>query len=235
MRLKSVIILIVFVNQLVVFSQHRGKRLHRFEHQKFHFGAMLGTTSTSYNFSLNTTGLLEDSIQQINFLRGPGLAIHLPVVSWNPVYNLNIRTVPSLSFHESKVQYLFQKEGKLENREQSLTPTNLNFPLLIKLNTKRLTNFSAYAITGLCYSLDLSSNQKTEIDINDPILRLKRHDFSYHVGGGFDFFLEYFKFGIDLKISRGINNLLLQDNTWPSKGLTQVKSSTFWISITFES
>ncbi len=228
-----------FLGSLVIFhgfvySQRNGKNYPQFEYKDFHFGAMLGTTSTTYKYEINDAGLLQDSIQHMQFNRMPGFAIHVPVISWNPHAVFNVRFVPSISFHETEIRYQYLNRGKLKEKVTRTQPTVLNFPLLLKLNTKRLNNFSAYAISGFSYSLDLASQDGVLQNSEDPILKLKRHDFGYQVGGGFDFYLEYFKFGIDIKLSNGITNLLIQDNTFFSNPLSSLKSQIWWFSLTFE-
>ena len=80
----------------------------------------------------------------------------------------------------------------------------------------------------------MASQEDVDQSISDPIVKLKKHDFAYHVGGGFDFFLPYFKFGIEIKLTNGIKNLLIQDDTFYSSPLESLKSQTWWFSITFE-
>ncbi len=232
MRTFFFVSLVIF--QGFVYSQRNGKNYPHFEYKDFHFGAMLGTTSTSYRYEINDAGLLQDSILFMQFNQMPGLAIHVPVISWNPHAVFNIRFVPSISFHETEISYQYTNRGKLKEKITRTQPTVLNFPLLLKLNTKRLNNFSAYAISGFSYSLDLASQEGVLQNSEDPILKLKKHDFAYQVGGGFDFYLEYFKFGIDIKLSNGISNLLIQDNTFYSNPLNSLKSQIWWFSLTFE-
>lgn len=177
---------------------------------------------------------MQDSIEQITLNPMPGLGIHVPVISWNPHPVFNLRLVPSISFHETEFRYTYLSYGKLKQKSTRTQPTLLNFPLLIKLNTRRLNNFSAYALTGFCYSLDLASQQAVDQRPEDPIVKMKKHDFSYQVGAGFDFYLPYFKFGLDIKISNGINNLLIQDHTFFSQPLSGLRSQCWWFSLTFE-
>ena len=113
-------------------------------------------------------------------------------------------------------------------------PVNLNFPIFVNMNTKRLNNFSAYAFGGAGSSLDLSSQTDVAQSIKNPILNIKQHDFTNNVGGGFDFYLPYFKLGIEIKTTQGINNLLIQDNTFFAAPLESLKSRMWWFSITFE-
>ena len=195
---------------------------------------MLGTNSTSYNVRFKTNILQYDSVLNITLQSRPGIAIHIPLISYNTHETVHFRFLPSISFHETNFNYLYYSKGRLLEKSYRTEPVNLNFPLFLKLNSKRINNFSAYAIGGAGYSLDLSSNQDVDQTIGDPVLKLKKHDFNYHLGGGFDFYLPYFKFGLEIKTSRGINNLLIQDETFYSSLLESLKSRMWWFSITFE-
>jgi hypothetical protein len=215
-------------------AQRGGRNLYDFEYRNFHFGTMLGTNTTTYSYTLNPANIEGDSIKQIAINRMPGFAIHIPVVSWNPHSTVNIRTVPSISFHETEFSYTYLSKGKLKTKATRTQPTLLNFPILLKLNTKRINNFSAYAISGFSYSIDLASQEDVDQGLAEQILKLKKHDFAYHVGGGFDFYMPYFKFGMEIKLSNGLTNLLIQDDTFFSSPLSSLKSHTWWFSITFE-
>lgn len=208
--------------------------MHDFEHRKFFFGTMLGINTTTYNYQLNTDKISTDSIKRISINSQPGFAIHLPVFSYNPIPVLGFRTVPSISFHETEFVYTYVQKDKLKTKSTRTQPTLINLPLLVKLSTKRLNNFSAYAISGFSYSIDLASQKDVDQTLSEPIIKLKQHDYAYHVGGGFDFYMPYFKFGVDIKLTNGINNLLIQDNTFFAKPLSSLKSHIWWFSITFE-
>lgn len=234
MNFKRIILAVFLLGAFVSFGQRYGKNYPNFERKKFHFGTALGTTSTGYRYELNQDFTKFDSVIQVSVERGPGFAIHLPLVSWNPHPTFHIRTIPSLSFHETVFNYTYVKKGENKLKATRNQPTLLNFPILLKLNTKRLTNFSAYALGGFGYSYDLASQDEVDQDLTAPILKLKKHDFNYHVGGGFDFFLPYFKFGIEIKLTNGIKNLLIQDETFFSTPLRSIKSQVWWFSITFE-
>ena len=215
-------------------AQRQGKNLPQFDFKKFYGGTMLGTTSTTYAYEINAANLGTDSIQQITLNSGPGISIQIPVFTWNPHPVINLRFAPSISFHETQFLYTYYSKGKLKTKSTRTQPTPLNFPLLLKLNTKRLNNFGAYAISGFSYSYDLAGQENVDQSLGDPIVKLKRHDFAYHVGGGFEFYLPYFRFAVELKLTNGINNLLIQDNTFFSSPLSSLRSKIWWFSITFE-
>ena len=48
--------------------------------------------------------------------------------------------------------------------------------------------------------IDMASNKDVDNEtaaLGDQIVKLKKTDFGIEVGGGFDFFLEYFKLGVE--------------------------------------
>ena len=215
-------------------SSRYGKNLHNFERRKFHFGAHLGGNYSTFRYELKTEFNEADSLKHIDIKGGPGMSIQLPLVSWNPIYNLNFRFLPSLSFHETVFTYSYMKKGELKTRSHRSNPTNLSCPLQVKLNSKRMNNFGAYAMGGFAYTYNLTSEHDVEQLLSDPIIKMKPHDFAYQVGGGFDFFLPYFKFGIEIKMVSGIKNILIQDDTFFAAPLESLKTYGWWFSLTFE-
>ncbi|HRG39732.1 MAG TPA: PorT family protein, partial [Bacteroidia bacterium] len=103
--------------------------------------------------------------------------------------------------------------------------------------SKRVKNFGAYILAGGGYSLDLSSKRKvdnTGLGVNDQIVKLKRDDFFYEGGAGAEFYLQYFKFAIEAKVSMGTLNMLQKDNTVFANAIDKLKTKVLTISITFE-
>src|SRR5204863_9989855 len=105
-----------------------------------------------------------------------------------------------------------------------------------KLRSKRVHNFGAYLLAGGSYNLDLASKRKIVNTTNpkEQIVKLARDDFSYEMGTGAEFYFEYFKFAIEAKLSIGIKNMLIKDNTVFSNSIDRLNSKIFLISITFE-
>jgi hypothetical protein len=147
---------------------------------------------------------------------------------------ITLRFVPNLSFAERNLQYYFEGHDTIV-RTKKIESTFINFPLDIKLRSKRVGNFGAYIIAGGGYSLDLASKRKVQnTSGTDAIVKLKRDDIFYEVGAGAEFYLEYFKFAIEGKLSIGTVNLLVKDNTVFSSSIDKLNSKIFLISITFE-
>jgi hypothetical protein len=111
----------------------------------------------------------------------------------------------------------------------------LDFPLLLKLRTNRVNNFAAYALVGAKYSRDMQTQEDVDQALgNETIIKLQRNDYSVDAGGGFDFFLPFFKFSIEMKTAFGIPNALIQEETRFSSPLDRLRTRTFIISICFE-
>jgi hypothetical protein len=117
--------------------------------------------------------------------------------------------------------------------------TFLIFPLEAKIQSKRLNNFSAYVIGGGGYMLDLNSRKKSaggpvgpnQLDNN---VKLKRDDYFYSAGAGTDFYLQYFKLGLEIKLLIGTKNLLNPENSIFTNSIDKVRSRMAVFTITFE-
>ena len=210
-----------------------GSKYVQFDRKKFHFGFALGVNTADFNYAINLDSTNTDSIYNISINKQPGFNLGI-VSSWNINENIHFRFVPSLSFQEREFVYSYKAYGKAVSRVSRLESTTLDFPIMLKLRTKRINNWAAFFLTGMQYSLDLASQSKTAIDLNNPISKMKQHDFSYQFGGGFDFFQEYFKLGLELKVSNGLRDVNIHDNTFYTKPLTYMNTKVWWFSITFE-
>ena len=81
----------------------------------------------------------------------------------------------------------------------------------------------------------MQSEKDVKNEIADQILvKTDNNDFAVEFGGGVDFFLQYFKFGIELKMAVGVKNLLIPEATQFSNPIESLRSRTLLISFTFE-
>jgi len=235
LKLKKHILILTLFGLLAKVSAtaQSGTNYMQFDRKKFHFGFALGTNSANFNYKFKIDSTNVDSVINVNIQKQPGFNLGI-ISSWNINQVIHIRFVPSLSFQERIFTYNYKLKGELKTRTSRLESTTLDFPIMLKLRTKRINNFAAYFLTGLQYSLDLASQSKTAINVNDPIMKMKQHDFAYQFGGGFDFFMEYFKLGLELKVSNGLRNVNIPDGTFFNAPLTDLRTKVWWFSVTFE-
>lgn len=219
--------------------------LPNYYNEKLHFGFTLGINRT--NFIIHPV----DHFERFDTLKGvvsyPKLGFNLGIVSELRLHKyLTLRFVPNLSFAERNLQYDYTAprfdtahvlvEMTDYSKVKSIESTFLNFPIDLKLRSTRVKNFAAYVLVGAGYSLDLASKRKTKNsnDPNEQIVKLQRDDYSYEVGAGAEFFLQYFKFAIEGKMTLGTKNLIIKDNTIYSDAVDKLNSKIFLISLTFE-
>jgi len=235
---KIVILLIAFGLFTNVYGQRETtKNLPKFDHRFMHFGFLLGINSA--NFVLQRTPP-NDSIPDSAFIVEPSAVtgFNLGIISamhFGEYFSL--RFTPNLAFSSRNIEYTFETFDGTKRYTKAIESTLINMPLGIKYKSARVNNFSAYIIAGASYSLDLASNAKAKnlsTNPKDVIVKLKRDDFMGEIGFGTDFYLEYFKFGIELKMSYGIRDLLEHDNTQFSDPIDKLSSKMFLLSLTFE-
>ena len=67
----------------------------------------------------------------------------------------------------------------------------------------------------------MQSQENVNQQLGDDILRIEAGNYSVDLGGGFDFFIPFFKFSIETKRVRNENVLIQDDNdfTNPIEGL----------------
>jgi hypothetical protein len=217
-------------------QKERPKNLQRFDSRKYHFGFILSFNSATYYIDYVNDYSFSDSINNILLDRQPGFDLNI-VGSFNPTHNINFRFTPGLAFQERQLTYsIYQNDTTNKTYLKKIESTYLNFPLYLKLRTDRINNFAAYAIGGAYYGLDMANNRQliNMGSMEQLTIKTKRSDWGYSVGGGFDFFLQYFKFGIELKFNVGMKNILNQDNTYFAAPLESIRTGSWVFSLTFE-
>ena len=151
---------------------------------------------------------------------------------------LDLRFVPSLSFGERILNYDIKAwdEGVPQRIEttKSITSTFVEFPLELKYKSKRLNNMRAYVLVGAAYTLDLASQKKAQKSSSDVTVKINKNDILLSAGAGLDFYTDYFKFGVQAKMSYGINNLINYEDNIYTNSIESLRSKVFLLSFTFE-
>ena len=239
MKLKyiSIVILVLFSLNVKAQDPNEKGNLTHYYNQPLHFGFALGINRA--NFSIDPSQHFErfDSLQKVE--QSPSVGFNLGIVSDLRLHKyLTLRFVPNLSFVERSLIYTFSGIDTTIVRTKTIESTFVNFPLDLKLRSKRVKNFGAYLLGGAAYALDLASKAKvpltTNPNPNEQIVKLVRDDFYYEVGTGTEFYLQYFKLGLELKLSMGTINILKKENTIFSNSINKLNSKILMFSITFE-
>ena len=233
--IKYLIILLLFLSINDVYGQKRKKpqNLMRYDYKKLHFGFTLGINELNFNIKKNSTIITNDTL--LSLLSSSQKGFNLGIVS-----NLRIgkytdlRFIPTLVFGERQLQYRFVDSNGIYNKEiKRIESTLIDFPVYIKYKSARYNNFRTYVIWGLKYSMDIASQDKID-DEGKEIVKLKKNDIMGEIGFGIDYYLEYFKFSPQIKLSYGIINLLSKDKTVYTKSINHLSTNSWMISFTFE-
>tara|TARA_Y100000589_G_scaffold3897_2_gene3469 strand:- start:3212 stop:3910 length:699 start_codon:yes stop_codon:yes gene_type:complete len=231
--MKSFLILILIIS----FSSLLGQRgvnqnLKGFdENNRVHFGMILGINQLNANLTVNNSIFTEDTIYSLNIKSSPGFNIGV-VTDFHVGNSWDIRALPTLIFGERYFEYLIPTEHGLFLDKRQSESTYVSTPVEIKYKAERYGNWRPYLTGGGFAAYDMVSQKNTLESIS--VVRLKKWDFGYTVGFGFEFFLEYFKFSPQFKWDKGIRNMIIKDNTPFTNIIDNFRSNTFTISFTFE-
>ena len=222
----------------VVSAQY--SKLSDFDDKMIHFGFALSFNNADYYIQRSIDHQFsDDSLQSLIVASKPGFTLGvISSINFNPNFKLRF-AIPSLSFQERDLEYTYldPSNGATYKMIKAIRPVYLEFPAMFKFRTDRINNWAAYGITGIRFGIDMASDK----DVNnlsasreDQIVKLKKTDFGFEVGGGFDFFLEYFKFGVELKLGAGMINIHLNEGTSFDNPIDFLRSKVYTLSLTFE-
>jgi len=164
----------------------------------------------------------------------PSPGFHILVVSnFRLGEYFDFRFLPGVSFGQRTLNF-FDNKDSLINSNHKLESNYLEFPFILKYKAKRLNNFRPYIVTGTNFRVDLA---KTLSEDDGVYIALKRMGIYYEVGAGIDFYMPYFKFSTELKVSYGLNNVLRQRDSSHAQYqdvISRLNSSIVMLSFYFE-
>ncbi len=195
---------------------------------------MLGLNQSGYYLDRRADPPIDDTLKSLVPVDKPGFDLGIiSVLHFND--QATLRFVPNLSFQERLLEYTFKGDSLDEFVEKRVNSTFINLPLNFKYRSARINNAAAYLIAGGRFSIDMASDQDVDNSVSDEIVvKMDAEDFAGQIGAGFDFFMEYFKFGIELKLSVGMKNMIINDNTRFSEPIERMRTRQLLLSLTFE-
>ncbi len=232
------------------------QNLPRRDYEKIHFGFVLGANQMFFsikpysNFSqifyysdFVKDDIPCDSLKIYSIESTPTNGFTVGIVSNLRLGNyFDLRFVPSLLFGERYMNYSFMRYWSSDVKDpivlltipQNISSTFISLPFTLKYKSKRLNNLRGYVFSGANFVIDLASNAKKKQNNEDIQIRLKRNDIMVEFGAGFEFYTPFFKFGTEVKIGYGMNDILIRENNIYSAGIDRMNSKIFQLSFTFE-
>lgn len=247
----SLILLLIVVQADAYAQKRKVQNLPSYDLAPYHFGFILGLNQMLFSVKpVENLPFIKWEPQQAADLFADSVYVYSVTSSPTPGFTIGIlgnlrlgnytdlRFIPSLSFGERILNYEVlaykNEEGQFIETTKSITSTFIDFPLEFKYKSKRLNNMRAYVLAGAIYTLDLASQRKAEKNSDDITVKINKHDMLLSAGVGFDFYTTYFKFGTQLKMSYGFNNLIKYEDNIYTNSIESLRSKVFLLSFTFE-
>jgi hypothetical protein len=203
---RFIIILISYLFTCFVYGQGpKVKYYQEIDYKPIHFGFTLGLNTMDFAVYHNAENHLQDSLTADVTVLKPGFHVNI-VSSYLFHKNFNVRFLPGIIFGERELAWY--KNGKIMDT-MKIESNLLDFPILIKYKANRIDNYRPYLIGGANVRVDMAARKEYDKD-NDVYVRLKRLDYYGEIGFGIDFYLQYFKFSTELKLSVGMRNMMVQ-------------------------
>lgn len=231
-----IVLIIIFLSvQSGLYAQkQKPKNASWYDDKYLHFGFSLGFNTMDFIITPSQAHFRTDSLYPEVSRLNPGINIQI-VTNARLNDHFDLRFLPGVAFGQRNLRYY--KNGVLYNDQQKLESSFLEFPFLLKYKGDRLNNVRPYVVSGINYRYDLAG--KKEYDDEKPVyIRLKRPDLYLELGAGMDFYLTYFKLSIEVKMSNGLGNVLVQQ---PAPGhpefynaIEKLKSQLWILSFHFE-
>lgn len=251
-RILISLFLVLTLFSVETFAQRNSvQNLPRKDYEKIHFGFVLGVNQMFFsikpynNFtqmvfdSTYSPDIVCDSLKLYSIENTPTNGFTVGIVS-----NLrlgkyfDLRFVPSLLFGERYLEYTIlsysDRGPEFVDIKKNISSTFISLPFTIKYKSKRLNNLRGYVFSGVKFVIDLASSAKKKQNNDDIQIKLKKNDMMVEFGAGFDFYTPFFKFGTEIKIAYGINDILERENNIYSAGIDRMNSKIFQLSFTFE-
>ena len=169
-----------------------------------HFGFSLGTNVQDYIIKSSQMAIDSNVLIGVQSV-SPGLDIHA-IANFRLAKYLDLRMLPGISFGGRTIYYKdqFGKPIYDESESISLMASFIEMPVLFKYKAKRLNNVSAFFVGGINPKYDLTAKQRYD---QDQQIIVSPFDIYIEGGAGFDFYLEYFKFAVEIKYGLGLKNI----------------------------
>jgi len=211
--LKKILLLLVFYPLLLSAQREKVKNEPNHDDKLLHFGFSMGVNTMDFNIRSSQMAVDSGIYTEVSQLR-PGFHVHA-LSNLRLARNFDLRFTPGIAFggvreinyNLTNPQSVMISPSDIPVRVES---NFIEFPLLLKYKSVRLNNFRPFLIGGLNTRLDLAATKKTwgRSKKENNLVLLKPLDLNYEIGAGMDFYLQYFKLGVEFKYSVGLFNVL---------------------------
>lgn len=228
--LVGIILMILFFSGPLI-GQRGNYNFLNFEQKPYYFGISLGVNRSNLQIQPSSKILLNESINTVASLDAPGLNLGI-ITNLKIEKYFDLRFTPSLVMGGKNITYV-SADPELPSFEQTLETVTIDLPFHVRYKSAPYRDKRLFVIAGMKYSFDLANDSNSR-DANE-IVKISPTDFAFEVGAGIQFFLPYFIFSPEIKLSQGIGNIHIYDASLDeSTVLEKVLSRALTISLNFE-
>ncbi|MCX6352808.1 MAG: porin family protein [Bacteroidetes bacterium] len=220
---------VAFLMATNAFAQGQNKPFYDYG-RKLHFGFTVGTSISNFKYDWSPKWYTQDTISTVNIRRLPGITLGA-VGDFHMGEYWDIRLVPSLVLSQRNLEYKFNNGDIVTKQVESAI---VEMPVLLKLKSERHQNIRMYLIAGGKYGYDLGSDYRAIKNPNDIKVAIKPNNYSYEIGTGLDLYFPYFKFSPEIKLTKGLTNILVPDDKPYTNIFSRFRSNFVFFSLYFE-
>lgn len=194
-----------------------------------HYGFSIGLHTSSFQLKYSDKFVTNemDSVHSIMPANAFGFSLGF-ITDFRLADQFNVRVLPKVSFYEFPVDFNYT-DGN--TNQQLIEATFVEMPILLKYKSERHKNFRVYFVGGIAPGLEVSGKKRKEQSDN----RLITQDFNVNVelGFGIDMYYPLFKFSPEIRFSKGLLNLLKEDEYGFSDGIESLKMNVVTLYLQF--
>lgn len=234
MRIKILNIIALLLSFELIAQKEVPLNLPKLDQQPAHFGYSLGLNTMDFVIRPSDQFLLQtfDTVYAVEVGKYVGFNINM-ISNLRLTDYISVRFLPGLIFGQRNLNYKFIKNGEYRIHSMMIESTFVDLPIYLKYKAARINNWRPFILGGTSARIDLAAQRKIRPE-EMPKIRIKPLDIYYEAGVGIDFFLEYFMFGIELKGSWGLLNIIKYDNTQYSEIYRKLNSRMLILGFHFE-
>lgn len=208
-----------------------------FDEDKLHFGIQVGYTQSKFMLDYTEDEEVRDLLQGTTSYYNAGF--HLAVINDLRVHKyINLRMSPGITMVNRSLSFSwedsYQQTHPGVDLKRGVESVYGEIPFDIKFRSMRWRNFRPYLTAGACYGFDFASLRNNKNNNDQSIIRLNTSDLRYTAGVGFDFYLRYVRFGIELKMCFGFVDLKIEDDDIYTRSFDNLKTRSFMLGFIFE-
>ncbi len=229
-------IVLVFIMSMLVSSSQaqlfRWAKQHNpnYDDRKISYGFSIGLHTSSYEVKYSDQFIAKkfDTVQSVQPQFIPGFSLGF-LINYRLNEFFDLRLMPKAGFYSHRLTYYYTNRT---TQTQLVETTLVEFPLLVKFKSMRRGNVRMYMVGGITPAIEASG--KNDIGNSSGAIPIMKSNLSLDAGIGFDFYFPLFKFSPELRFSRGIVNMLGDDQSIYRDPLSRLNTNTIGVYLIFQ-